>query len=78
MSQCEHKTEAEYGVCNRCTTFANIARAAKRMLDARNKYMGLLLASPTDSDEAQYDLQNRVKELEAAVRMADLGNLWNE
>lgn len=76
MSQCEHKTEEEYGICNRCTSFARIARDAKAMLDARKAYMDQLLVDPKMSDEKQYELQEKVKRLEQSVKFATDSNLW--
>ena len=76
MSQCDHKTEEEYGVCNRCIAFGRIARDAKAMLQARKAYMDQLLVDPKASDEAQYELQERVKRLEESVKFADQANLW--
>lgn len=77
MSQCEHKTEEEYGVCNRCTAFARIAKDAKRMIEKRKAYMEQLLISAAASDEAQYELGDAVKELERSVKFADDANLWD-
>jgi len=76
MSQCEHKTEEEYGICTRCTSFARIARDAKAMLQARKAYMDQLLVDPKMSDEKQYELQEKVKRLEQSVKLADDANLW--
>jgi len=76
MSQCDHKTEEEVGICNRCKSFARIARDAKAMLDARKVYMDKLLVDPKGSDAAQYELQDRVKRLEESVKFADLAKLW--
>lgn len=75
--KCEHKTEGEYAVCNRCTAFERIARDARLMLQARKKYMDLLLVAPTDSDEAQVALQDAVKDLERSVDFATHSNLWD-
>lgn len=77
MSQCDHKTEAEYGVCNRCTVFAKIAVSAKKMLQARRMYMDGLLTPMGDIDELQYSLQDRVKDLEREVKFATDANLWD-
>ena len=74
---CDHKTPEEYRVCNKCKTFSLIAHAAKRMLDARQKYMDQLMADPKMSDDAQYALQESVKRLEDEVRLATLSNLWD-
>jgi len=76
MSQCEHKTEEEYGICNRCTSFARIARDAKAMLQARKAYMDQLLVDPKMSDQAQCRMQEMVKRLEESVKFADMANLW--
>jgi hypothetical protein len=76
MSQCEHKTEEEYGICNRCTAFARIARDAKAMLSTRKAYMDLLLVDPKATDELQYQLTEKVKRLEESVKFADMANLW--
>lgn len=78
MSACEHKTEEETAVCNRCTAFRNIAYAAKKMLDARKTYMDQLIIDPRTSDEAQEILQNRVKELERLVKWATDAKLWGD
>ncbi len=77
MAQCDHKTEAEYGICNRCQTFAKIALNARLMLLARKRYMDLLLATPEASDEAQYALQDAVKRLESSVDFATQSSLWD-
>lgn len=74
---CDHKTEEEYGVCNRCTAFRNIAHSAKRMLDARKKYMDQLLVDPSSADEAQYALHETIKLLEQSVNLATLAKLWD-
>lgn len=76
MSQCDHKTSEEYGICNRCSSFARIARNAKAMLEARQAYMNQLLIDPKASDEAQQQLQERVKRLEESVKFADDARLW--
>lgn len=76
MSQCDHKTSEEYGICNRCSAFARIARNAKAMLEARQAYMNQLLIDPKASDEAQQQLQERVKRLEESVKFADDARLW--
>lgn len=76
MSQCDHKTEEEYGICNRCTVFGRIARDAKAMLEARKAYMDQLLVDPKASDEMQYQLQEKVKRLEESVKFANDSNLW--
>lgn len=77
MSQCEHKTEEEYGVCNRCSAMRRIAVCAKKMLDARKEYMAQLLVSAKDADELQYSLQDRVKDLEREVNEASILGLWD-
>lgn len=77
MSQCDHKTEEEYGVCNRCQAFAKIAKNAHLMLQARKKYMDQLLADPKASDAAQMALQDAVKDLERSVDSATQSNLWD-
>lgn len=74
---CDHKTHEEYGVCNRCTAFRNIAYSAKRMLDARKKYMDQLLVHHSLADEAQYELQETVKLLEQSINLATLAKLWD-
>jgi hypothetical protein len=74
---CEHKTEVEYGVCNRCQTFARIAKNARLMLQARKRYMDILLVSAVDSDEAHMALQDAVKNLERSVDFATQSNLWD-
>jgi len=76
MSQCEHKTEEEYSICNRCTGFARIARDAKAMLEARQAFMDQLLVNPKMSDEKQEDLQEKIKRLERSVKFADDAKLW--
>jgi hypothetical protein len=78
MSQCEHKTEAEYGICNRCKSFARIARDAKAVLEARKAYMDQLLIDPKASDPAQEALQERLKRLEESVKFADMAKLWDD
>jgi hypothetical protein len=75
--KCEHKTEAEYGVCNRCTAFARIAKNARIMLQKRKTYMDLLLVSPAWSNTAQYELQDAVENLERSVDFATQSNLWD-
>lgn len=77
MSQCDHKTEAEYGVCDRCRTFAVIARNARKMLQARKKYMAVLLVDASASDPAQEALREAVKDLERSVDFATQSNLWD-
>jgi fructose-1,6-bisphosphatase/sedoheptulose 1,7-bisphosphatase-like protein len=77
MSQCDHKTEVEYGVCNRCQAFAVIARNARLMLQARKRYMDQLLVDPRASDEAQMEMQDRVQNLERSVDFATQSNLWD-
>jgi hypothetical protein len=76
MNRCEHKTEEELAICNRCLAFARIARASKRMLDARKAFMDQLLIDPKASDGLQYELQDRVKDLEREVKFATDHNLW--
>lgn len=76
MGGCEHKTEEEYGICNRCTTFARIARDAKAMLEARKAFMNQLLSDPKASDPAQNELQERIKRLEESVQFATDAKLW--
>jgi hypothetical protein len=75
--QCDHKTEAEYGVCNRCQAFAKIAQNARLMLQARKHYMDVLLVDASASDGAQMILQDAVKNLEASVDFATQSNLWD-
>lgn len=77
MAQCEHKTEAEYGVCNRCQAFKTIAKNAKVMLEKRKVYMELLLTIPECSDTAQMELHDAVKDLEHSVDFATQSNLWD-
>lgn len=77
MAQCDHKTEAELGVCNRCQTFMTIAKNAKVMLEKRRIYMDALLADPKTSDEAQYALGDAIKDLERSVDFATQSNLWD-
>lgn len=78
MSQCEHKTEEEYGICTRCSTFARIAKEAKGMIEARKVYLDrLLLGNKAGLDEAQVVMTERVKRLEDEIRVADLANLWD-
>lgn len=76
MSQCDHKTEAEYGLCNRCQAFAVIARNAKIMLEKRKAYMAILLVDAAASDPAQTELQEAIKDLEQSVDFATQSNLW--
>lgn len=76
VSQCEHKTEAEYGLCHRCQAFAVIARNAKVMLEKRKAYMEILLVDAKASDPAQMELQDAVKDLERSVDFATQSNLW--
>lgn len=78
MSSCDHKTEAEVGICNRCTSFARIARDAKAMLKARKAFMDQLLADPKASDPAQQELHERIQRLEQSVKFADDARLWEE
>jgi hypothetical protein len=78
MGGCEHKTEEEYGICNRCTSFARIARNAKAMLDARKAFLNQLLVDPKASDDAQNELQERIKRLEESVKVATDAKLWEE
>ena len=74
---CDHKTETEYGVCNRCQAFAVIARNARLMLQKRKEYMDVLLVDASASDEAQMALQDAVKNLERSVDFATQSNLWD-
>lgn len=74
---CDHKTEAEYGVCNRCQAFSVIARNARLMLQKRKEYMDVLLVDASASDEAQMALQDAVKNLERSVDFATQSNLWD-
>ncbi len=77
MSACEHKTESEYNLCTKCSVFKRIAKGAKALLDARQKYISALLVPGEDSDGAQEDLQDKIKRLEQDVQLADNGNLWD-
>lgn len=76
--QCDHKTEEEFGICNRCKSFARIARDAKAMLEARKAYLDQLLIDPKASDPAQYELQERIKRLEESVKFANDAKLWEQ
>lgn len=77
MSQCEHKTEAEYGVCNRCQTFARIAKNARILLQKRKVYLDNLLAPSPKMDEAQIEMHEALRNLERSVEFADQSNLWD-
>lgn len=77
MSRCDHKTETEYGICNRCTAFTRIAKNARLMLQARKKYMDVLLVDASASDEAQMALQDAIKDLERSVDFATQMSLWD-
>lgn len=78
MNQCDHKTEEEVGICNRCKGFARIARDAKAMLEARAVYLSRLLTPHLGLDEAQAVMTEKVKRLEESVKFADLAQLWEE
>ena len=75
MSKCEHKSEGEYAICNRCTTFESIARDARAVVLARVAFLNSVLLK-TPSDEAQVVMQDAVKRLEKSVAFADSANLW--
>lgn len=60
----------------RWAIFYRIAVAARKMLDARKSYMDQLLVDPKTSDELQYALQDRVKDLERAIKVVTESNLW--
>lgn len=77
MSKCDHKTEAEYGICNRCQAFARIAKNARIMLEKRKKYMDQLLVDPKASDPAQMELHDAIKDLERSVDFATQSSLWD-
>jgi hypothetical protein len=77
MNKCEHKTEGEYAICNRCTAFERISRDAKALLVARRVYLDCLLVPGTDLDGAQEDMRILTERLEASVKLADVGNLWD-
>lgn len=76
--KCDHKTEAEYGVCNRCQTFAVIAKGARALLQKRKVYLDNLLLGPlAKQDQAQHEMQEALRTLERAVDFADQSNLWD-
>jgi len=77
MAQCEHKTEEEYGVCNRCTQFATIAKQSKALLDARAVYLSHLLGDRDKLDAAQEKMNAALQRLEESVKLATLSNLWD-
>lgn len=78
MSQCDHKTEAEYGLCTRCSSFAMIAKDARRLMKARKAYLdGLLVLSGSDLDVLQEKLSDATKRLETSVKLAEDANLWD-
>lgn len=74
---CEHKTEQEYDLCNRCTGFARIARDAKALLVARKTYLDRLLIPGADLDSAQEVMKEKTKRLEESVKFADDAKLWD-
>lgn len=78
MSHCEHKTEEEYSICNRCTAFARIARNAKALLEARKACLDALLLTPERVVEARDAMNERLKRLEDSVAFADQAKLWEE
>jgi hypothetical protein len=77
MMICDHKTQEEYAVCNRCTAFATIAKGARVLLQARKALMDCLLESPNRMDEFQGKVQEAVRLLEKSVKFADDAKLWD-
>lgn len=77
MSQCDHKTEAEYGVCNRCQVFARIAKNARILLQKRKLYLDNLLMPSVKQDKAQMEMHEALRDLERSVEFADQSNLWD-
>jgi uncharacterized protein YlaN (UPF0358 family) len=78
MSRCDHKTEAEYGVCNRCRQFAVIARNARILLQKRKVYLDNLLVPSAKLDQAQMAMQEALQNLERSVDFATQSSLWDD
>jgi len=74
---CEHKTEEEYGVCNRCTTFARIARDAKALIESRKVYVSKLLTPHDGLEGALAVMTEKLTKLEESVKFADNMKLWD-
>lgn len=74
---CEHKTSEEYDLCNRCTTFARIARDAKALIEARKVYVSKLLTPHDGMDVALAMMTEKLVRLEESVKFADNAKLWD-
>jgi len=77
MNRCEHKTEEEYGLCNRCRAFERIARDARKLLQVRRTYLDALLVPSAPRDEMQEALSEATKRLEESVKFAEDHKLWD-
>ena len=77
VGQCDHKTEEEYGVCNRCKAFARIARDAKAFLEARKTCLDALLLEPEKVGSLRDAVGERLRRLEDSVGFAEQAKLWD-
>lgn len=74
---CEHKTEAELDLCNRCTAYARIARDAKALVESRKVYVSKLLTPHDGMEQALAVMTEKLARLEDSVKFADLAKLWD-
>lgn len=74
MTNCEHKTEEEFRLCDTCTLLRQIARFTRDLLDARRQMMTGLLKG-WGMDELERAVQDKIRLLEPLIERAKRNGL---